>query len=52
MEGPACAVCRVRIDPLGFSLENFDALGKWRTKSDGVPIDAAAVYPDGTRSKA
>ena len=27
------------MDPLGFSLENFDALGKWRTESDGVPID-------------
>jgi hypothetical protein len=48
-KSPACAVCHVRMDPLGFSLENFDALGKWRTESDGVPIDAAAVLPDGTR---
>jgi hypothetical protein len=46
---PACAVCHVRMDPLGFSLENFDALGKWRTESDGAPIDAAAVLPDGTK---
>jgi hypothetical protein len=36
------------MDPLGFSLENFDALGKWRTVSDGVPIDAAAALPDGS----
>jgi hypothetical protein len=37
------------MDPLGFSLENFDALGKWRTESDGAPIDSAAALPDGTR---
>jgi mono/diheme cytochrome c family protein len=46
---PACAVCHVRMDPLGFSLENFDSLGKWRTVSDGAPIDAAAALPDGTQ---
>jgi hypothetical protein len=45
----ACAVCHVRMDPLGFSLENFDALGKWRATSDGGPIDASATLPDGTR---
>ena len=39
----------MRIDPLGFALENFDALGKWRTTSDGVPVDAAASLPDGTQ---
>jgi hypothetical protein len=44
----ACAVCHVRMDPLGFSLENFDALGKWRTTSDGLPVDASASLPDGT----
>jgi hypothetical protein len=44
-----CASCHQRMDPLGFSLENFDALGKWRTESDGAPIDAAASLPDGTR---
>jgi hypothetical protein len=37
------------MDPLGFSLENFDALGKWRAVSDGAPIDASASLPDGTR---
>jgi len=46
---PACASCHQRMDPLGFALENFDALGKWRTTSDGAPIDPAAVFPDGTR---
>jgi mono/diheme cytochrome c family protein len=46
---PVCASCHQRMDPLGFSLENFDAVGKWRTASDGVPIDPSAVFPDGTR---
>jgi hypothetical protein len=44
-----CASCHRRMDPLGFALENFDALGKWRTESDGAPIDAAAALPDGTK---
>jgi hypothetical protein len=48
-KNPSCAVCHVRMDPLGFSLENFDALGKWRTTADGAPIDASAALPDGTR---
>src|SRR5262249_20200788 len=46
---PACASCHRRMDPLGFALENFDAVGKWRTSSDGAPIDASATFPDGTR---
>jgi hypothetical protein len=44
-----CASCHQRMDPLGFSLENFDALGKFRTESDGAPVDASASLPDGTR---
>jgi mono/diheme cytochrome c family protein len=48
-KSPSCAVCHVRMDPLGFSLEQFDALGKWRTASDGVAVDASAALPDGTR---
>jgi hypothetical protein len=48
-KNPGCAVCHVRMDPLGFSLENFDALGKWRSVSDGAPIDASATLPDGSR---
>jgi len=45
---PACSVCHVRMDPLGFSLENFDAIGRWRTESGGQPVDASAVFADGT----
>jgi hypothetical protein len=48
-KNPSCAVCHVRMDPLGFSLENFDALGKWRTTSEGIPVDASGALPDGTR---
>jgi hypothetical protein len=48
-KNPSCAVCHVRMDPLGFSLENFDALGKWRTSNDSLPIDASATLPDGTK---
>jgi hypothetical protein len=43
-----CASCHRRMDPLGFSLENFDATGKWREVSDGVSIDTTASLPDGT----
>jgi hypothetical protein len=46
---PACATCHVRMDPLGFSLEHFDALGKWRTTTAAGPIDATAALPDGSR---
>jgi hypothetical protein len=45
---PACAACHVRMDPLGFAMEQFDAIGKWRTTSAGLPIDPAAQFPDGT----
>ena len=48
-ENPACAVCHARMDPLGFALENFDAIGKWRTTSGGKPIDASGAFPDGTQ---
>jgi hypothetical protein len=37
------------MDPLGFSLENFDAVGQWRTKDAGTPIDASGVLLDGTK---
>ena len=47
-KNPVCASCHMRMDPLGFSLENFDATGKWRVESDGAPIDSAAAMPDGT----
>ena len=48
-KNPACASCHQRMDPLGFSLENFDAVGKWRAEADGVPVDPDAVLPDGTK---
>ncbi len=47
-ENPACAVCHTAMDPIGFSLENFDAVGAWRELSeDGTPIDASGTLPDG-----
>jgi hypothetical protein len=46
---PVCAGCHARMDPLGFALENFDAIGKWRTHDALVPIDASGVLPDGTK---
>src|SRR5580658_3089939 len=55
-KNPACASCHVRMDPLGFALENFDATGKWRiTESTGPadkthnPIDASGQLGDGTK---
>ena len=47
-KNPVCASCHMRMDPLGFALENFDATGKWRAESDGAAIDTAASLPDGT----
>ena len=46
---PACASCHVRMDPLGFALENFDPIGGYRAKDAGEVIDASAVLPNGTR---
>ena len=45
---PVCATCHAQIDPLGFALENFDGIGKWRTVDSGVPVDASGALPDGT----
>ena len=46
---PACAVCHRVMDPLGFALENFDAIGRWRvTDEAGVVVDASGVLGDGT----
>ena len=44
-----CASCHRRMDPLGFGLENFDAVGAWRTKEGKFPIDASGQLPDGRR---
>jgi hypothetical protein len=46
---PACASCHSRLDPLGFSLENFDAVGKYRTKEGDSAIDSSGSLPDGTQ---
>ena len=45
---PVCSACHARMDPLGFALEHFDAVGKWREAEGGVPIDASGALPDGT----
>jgi hypothetical protein len=42
-----CASCHSRMDPLGFGLENYDALGKWRTQDGKLPIDAGGTLPNG-----
>jgi hypothetical protein len=44
----ACASCHNLMDPIGFSLENFDAIGRWRTLEDGLPVDATGGMPDGS----
>ncbi len=47
-ESPACASCHDRIDPVGFSLENFDAVGRWRELEADRPVDASGGLPDGS----
>ena len=44
---PMCAACHQKMDPLGFSLENYDAIGAWREADGKWPIDASGVLPDG-----
>ncbi|HTA46444.1 MAG TPA: DUF1592 domain-containing protein [Bryobacteraceae bacterium] len=46
---PVCASCHKIMDPIGFSLENFDLTGKWRTTDGGEPIDASGQMVDGTK---
>ena len=47
-KNPTCASCHRRMDPLGFGLENFDAVGAWRTADGKFPIDASGRLPDGS----
>ena len=48
-ESPACSVCHAPMDPLGLALENYDAVGRWRTAGAvGLPIDSSGRLPDGT----
>ena len=45
---PVCATCHVLMDPIGFGLENYDGIGKWRTEDNGVAVDASGELIDGT----
>ncbi|HSH16668.1 MAG TPA: DUF1592 domain-containing protein, partial [Verrucomicrobiae bacterium] len=44
----ACASCHNLMDPVGFAMENYDAIGRWRTMEDGVTVDASGGMPDGS----
>lgn len=44
---PACATCHKRMDALGFGLENYDAIGQWRTEDGEFPVDSSGVLPSG-----
>ncbi len=46
---PACAGCHARMDPIGFALEKFDAIGHWRERDSDQPINVSGVLPDGTK---
>jgi mono/diheme cytochrome c family protein len=46
---PECAACHSKIDPLGFGLENFDPLGRWRSDQGGKPVDSVGVLPSGEK---
>jgi hypothetical protein len=46
---PVCANCHKVMDPLGLALENFDAVGAWRTEEGGAPVDASGQLADGTK---
>ena len=43
----SCAVCHNKLDPLGFGLENFDAVGAWRDQDSGAPVDSSGTLPSG-----
>ena len=46
---PNCANCHAKMDPLGFALENFDAVGSWRDKDGALPVDASGMLPKGEK---
>ncbi len=48
-QNPVCAACHKIMDPIGFSLENFDLIGRWRTTDEGSPINATGQLVDGTK---
>ncbi|MNC86555.1 hypothetical protein D3C83_22270 [compost metagenome] len=45
---PTCAACHQIFEPVGLALENFDAVGAWRTHEEGTPVDTSGKLPDGT----
>ena len=45
---PACSVCHNLMDPIGFGLENYDAVGAYRTMDSGAPVDSTGMLPGGT----
>jgi Protein of unknown function (DUF1592)/Protein of unknown function (DUF1588)/Protein of unknown function (DUF1585)/Protein of unknown function (DUF1595)/Protein of unknown function (DUF1587)/Planctomycete cytochrome C len=49
-KNPACAACHDLMDPIGFTLENYDALGRWRDWEDDVTINAVGLLPDGSQA--
>jgi hypothetical protein len=49
---PACSSCHAKMDPLGYALESFDAVGVYRTQEAGRPLDVTATLPDGTEFRA
>ena len=46
---PVCATCHAQLDPLGFALENFNAVGRWRVEDAGTPIDPSGMLPSGAK---
>jgi hypothetical protein len=48
MADPGCAACHNLMDPLGFALENFDFIGRWRDAEGGAPVDPHGVFVDGS----
>ncbi|MFO1490562.1 MAG: DUF1588 domain-containing protein [Kiritimatiellia bacterium] len=48
---PGCISCHEPMDPLGFALENFDPVGRWREAIDSLPVDASGALPDGRRDR-
>ncbi|MEC9094742.1 MAG: DUF1592 domain-containing protein [Planctomycetota bacterium] len=48
-ENPQCAACHAQMDPIGFALEHFDAIGRWRENDENQPIDATGEFPSGKK---
>ena len=46
---PSCAGCHRKMDPLGYALDNFDGIGRWRDKQGSQPLDTTGVLPSGER---